>query len=30
LSSFAERRFGVRFVRSEWVLFPQEVTHVPA
>jgi CRISPR system Cascade subunit CasD len=30
LSSFAERRFGVRFVRSEWIPFPQEVTHVPA
>lgn len=30
LSSFAERRFGARFVRSEWILFPQEVTHVPA
>lgn len=29
LSSFAERRFGVRFVRSEWIPFPQEVTHVP-
>lgn len=30
LSSFAERRFGTRFVRSEWIDFPQEVTHVPA
>jgi CRISPR system Cascade subunit CasD len=30
LSSFAERRFGARFVRSEWIPFPQEVTHVPA
>jgi CRISPR system Cascade subunit CasD len=30
LSSFAERRFGARFVRSEWILFPQEVAHVPA
>lgn len=30
LSSFAERRFGARFVRSEWISFPQEVTHVPA
>ena len=30
LSSFAERRFGARFVRSDWVPFPQEVTHVPA
>lgn len=28
LSSFAERRFGSRFVRSEWIPFPQEVTHV--
>lgn len=27
LSSFAERRFGARFVRSEWIPFPQEVTH---
>jgi CRISPR system Cascade subunit CasD len=30
LSSFAERRFGARFVRSEWMPFPQEVMHVPA
>lgn len=30
LSSFAERRFGARFVRSEWVPFPKEVAHVPA
>lgn len=30
LSSFAERRFGSRFVRSEWVPFPQEVVYVPA
>lgn len=30
LSSFAERRFGVRFVRSEWISFPQGVTHVSA
>lgn len=30
LSSFAERRFGSRFVRSEWIPFPQEVTHVSA
>ena len=30
LSSFAERRFGARFVRSEWIPFPQEVAHVPA
>jgi CRISPR system Cascade subunit CasD len=29
LSSFAERRFGARFVRSEWIPFPQEVPHVP-
>ncbi|HNP84389.1 MAG TPA: type I-E CRISPR-associated protein Cas5/CasD [Nitrospira sp.] len=28
LSSFAERRFGARFVRSEWISFPQEVKHV--
>ncbi len=27
LSSFAERRFGARFVRSEWIPFPQEVPH---
>lgn len=30
LSSFAERHFGSRFVRSEWIPFPQEVAHVPA
>jgi CRISPR system Cascade subunit CasD len=30
LSSFAERRFGARFVCSEWIPFPQEVTRVPA
>lgn len=30
LSSFAERRFGARFVRSEWIPFPREVAHVPA
>lgn len=30
LSSFAERRFGARFVRSEWIPFPQEVSHVAA
>ena len=30
LSSFAERRFGVRFVRSEWIPFPPEAAHVPA
>lgn len=29
LSSFADRRFGARFVRSEWVPFPQKVTNVP-
>ena len=29
LSSFSERRFGARFVRSEWVPFPQEVADVP-
>ena len=29
LSSFAERRFGARFVRSEWVPFPGEVANVP-
>jgi len=28
LSSFAERRFGSRFVRSEWFPFPREVNHV--
>lgn len=28
LSSFAERRFGARFVRSEWISFPQEVSDV--
>jgi len=28
LSSFAERRFGARFVRSEWIPFPGEVAHV--
>ena len=30
LSSFAERRFGARFVRSDWIAFPREVSHVPA
>ncbi len=30
LSSFVERRFGARFVRSEWISFPQEVTDVSA
>ncbi len=29
LSSFAERRFGARFVRSEWIPFPREVDYVP-
>lgn len=29
LSSFAERRFGARFVHSEWIPFPQEVPNVP-
>ncbi|MFH0783544.1 MAG: type I-E CRISPR-associated protein Cas5/CasD [Pseudomonadota bacterium] len=28
LSSFAERRFGARFVQSEWIPFPQEVGNV--
>jgi CRISPR system Cascade subunit CasD len=30
LSSFAERRFGARFVQSKWIPFPQEAAHVPA
>lgn len=30
LSSFAERRFGSRFVHSEWIPFPEKVPHVPA
>lgn len=30
LSSFAQRRFGARFVRSEWIAFPQEVADAPA
>jgi len=30
LSSFAERRFGARFVHSEWIPFPKGVTHVSA
>lgn len=30
LTSFAERRFGARFVRSEWIPFPQGVNHVSA
>jgi CRISPR system Cascade subunit CasD len=29
LSSFAERRFGARYVFSEWIPFPQEVPYVP-
>lgn len=29
LSSFAERRFGARFVQSEWIAFLPEVAHVP-
>lgn len=28
LSAFAERRFGARFVRSEWIAFPTEVANV--
>lgn len=28
LSSFAERRFGARFVQSEWIAFPAEVANV--
>lgn len=28
LSSFAKRRFGARFVQSEWIPFPQEVANV--
>lgn len=30
LSSFAERKFGARYVSSEWICFPKEVPHVPA
>lgn len=30
LSSFAERRFGARFVRSEWIPFPKGVSDVSA
>ena len=30
LSSFAERRFGARYVRSEWTVLPQEVADVSA
>jgi len=29
LSSFAERRFGARFVSSEWISLSQEVAYVP-
>lgn len=29
LSSFAERGFGARFVRSEWIPFPEEAPNVP-
>lgn len=28
LSSFAARRFGARYICSEWIPFPQEVSHV--
>lgn len=28
LSSFSLRRFGARFVKSDWISFPQEVSHV--
>lgn len=30
LSSFAERRFGARFIQSTWVPCPKEAAHVPA
>jgi len=30
LSSFAERRFGARFVRSEWMELTKEVAHAPS
>jgi CRISPR system Cascade subunit CasD len=30
LSSFAERRFGARFIRSEWLPYKREAAHVPA
>jgi CRISPR system Cascade subunit CasD len=30
LSSFVERRFGARFVRSEWLPYDREAVHVPA
>ena len=29
LSSFAERRFGARFVSSEWIPLPREVEYAP-
>lgn len=29
LSCFSARRFGARFVRSEWIPFPGEASHVP-
>jgi CRISPR system Cascade subunit CasD len=29
LSSFADRRFGARFIRSEWIPLPKEANHVP-
>jgi CRISPR system Cascade subunit CasD len=30
LASFGERRFGARSLRSDWVSFPHEASHVPA
>jgi CRISPR system Cascade subunit CasD len=30
LSSFAERRFGARYVRSEWISFPGMTSHAAA
>jgi CRISPR system Cascade subunit CasD len=30
LSSFAERRFGARYVRSDWVNLQREVVHAPS
>lgn len=30
LSSFAIRRFGARYVRTDWVNLPQETSHAPA
>lgn len=30
LSSFAERRFGARYVRSEWITFPGVASHAAA